>query len=267
MTCIVRSAKGSIVRHVDMDDLLAAHQAELLSKLTVPRTVLGHPTAKGTAAERDWIGLLSVFLPSRYQVSKAFVVDSGGVLSDEIDIVVHDRHYSPLLFHHQGATYVPAEAVYAVFEVKSRARREDFAYAAEKVASVRRLRRTSLPVPHAGGTFGPRTPLRILAGLVAMDASWRGPIEKVLEGEMDGRSETERLDLGCLVRRAGFEISYRGPRVTKVRLSSPRLSASFFMLRLLARLQRLATVPAMDFDSYLDAGIEGVVRKSHERDP
>ena len=36
----------------------------------------------------------------------------------EIDIVVFDRQYSPLLFEFEGATVVPVEAVYAVFEAK-----------------------------------------------------------------------------------------------------------------------------------------------------
>src|SRR3990170_1910543 len=143
---LVRTARHTPGNHVDMAALFAAHQTELLSRLRTSAEVLRHPTAKGISAELNWAGMLSDFLPMRYRVSKAFVVDSTGGLSDEIDLVIYDRQYSPLLFHYGGATHVPAESVYAVFEVKSTLRRKDIEYAAQKAVSVRRLRRKSVAV-------------------------------------------------------------------------------------------------------------------------
>ncbi len=240
-----------------MSTLLGAHQTELLSRLRTSGKVLRHPSAKGGSAELDWIGMLSDFLPSRYRVSKAFAVDSAGALSNEIDVVVHDRHYSPLLFHHGGATYVPAESVYAVFEVKSSLRREHVSYASQKAASVRRLNRTSVAITHAGGKYPPRKPFRIPAGLLATDAAWKGDLEPVLRMELDGRPPEERLQLGCVASRAGFEVLYSGGRVTRIETSPRDLSASFFMLRLLAQLQGLATVPALNFSQYLREAMTG----------
>ncbi len=238
-----------------MAKLLGAHQAELLARLRSSAEVIDHPSAKGTTAELDWVGMLSDFLPSRYRVSKAFVVDSMGESSDEIDIVIHDLHYSPLLFHRGSSRFVPAESVYAVFEVKSVLRRNDLGYAARKAASVRRLMRTSLPIRYAGGRYPPKTPCPIAAGIVATDVAWKGPIEEVLREEMTERLAEERLELGCLVSRAGFEIAYKGGQVTRIQTSRPGLSASFFLLRLLARLQDVGTVPAMDFDRYLRSAL------------
>jgi hypothetical protein len=60
---------------------------------------------------------LSEILPSRYQVSKGFVVDSDSMRSEQIDVIIHDRVFSPLLWEDGGYMYVPAESVYAVFEV------------------------------------------------------------------------------------------------------------------------------------------------------
>ena len=47
----------------------------------------------------------------------------------------------------RSETIIPAESVYAVFEAKQTADASMVAYAQKKVESVRRLRRTSLPIP------------------------------------------------------------------------------------------------------------------------
>ena len=60
--------------------------------------------------------MLKKHLPSRYQVEKAFIVDINGELSEQIDIVIFDHHYCPLLFNLDGAVYIPAESVYAVLK-------------------------------------------------------------------------------------------------------------------------------------------------------
>ena len=73
-------------------------------------------------------------------------------------MVVFDRQYPPFIFLHQGQTVIPAESVYPVFEAKHTLNAELVRYARQKVASVRRLLRTSLPIPHAGGTY-PAKPL------------------------------------------------------------------------------------------------------------
>src|SRR5438445_820099 len=64
--------------------------------------LIGHPGAQGQAGEDQWLHWFERHLPERYRVAKAFVVDSRGNRSDEIDVVVYDRQYSPLLFHQGG---------------------------------------------------------------------------------------------------------------------------------------------------------------------
>jgi hypothetical protein len=58
-------------------------------------------------------------------------------------------------------------------------------YAEQKVACVRRLYRTSLPIPHAGGTYAPKPLTHILGGILTFDSDWnppRGePLTKVLK--------------------------------------------------------------------------------------
>ncbi len=100
--------------------------------------------------------LLDTYLPKRYQVATAHIVDSKGVFSDQIDVVVFDRQYSPFIFRFQGKIIIPAESVYAVFEAKQAINAAQIAYAQDKVASVWRLHRTSLLNPYANGIYPPK---------------------------------------------------------------------------------------------------------------
>jgi hypothetical protein len=78
--------------------LLHALADDIETDLARSRELLAHPTEKGDESERVWLGLLRKYLPKRYEVRRAYVVDSNGVFSEQIDIVVHDRQYSPFVF-------------------------------------------------------------------------------------------------------------------------------------------------------------------------
>src|SRR5207253_2035678 len=118
----------------------------------------GHPVSSGDASEEVWLELLTKYLPKRYMADKAFVVDSNGVFSQQIDVLIFDRQYTPFIFEFKGEKIVPAEGVYAVFEAKQSINAAQVGYAQAKVASVRKLHRTSLPIPHAGGTYPAKVP-------------------------------------------------------------------------------------------------------------
>lgn len=79
----------------DLHQLLVAKQDELIAKLAGSRAVIDHAGEKGEATELDWRPAMQSFLPERYQVSKASVIDADGRSSDVIDAVIHDRHYCP----------------------------------------------------------------------------------------------------------------------------------------------------------------------------
>lgn len=103
-------------------------------------------------ARGHWAKLFEEHLPQRYQViTKCKVADHLGRTSDEIDIAICDRQYSTLVVKAESRQRVPAEAVYAVLEVKPRVNRDRVLYAADKVESVRGLARTSAPIVHADG--------------------------------------------------------------------------------------------------------------------
>ena len=146
--------------------ILASLHDDIEQRLAIARKAFAHPGTKGDASESVWVKLLETYLPRRYQASSAHVVDSKGTFSDQIDVVVFDRQYSPFIFHYEGQTIIPAESVYAVFEAKQTIDAALVAYAQKKVASVRRLHRTSLPIPDAGGVYPPKPLPNILGGIL-----------------------------------------------------------------------------------------------------
>lgn len=131
--------------------LLESLHKGIEARLTIARAAIGHPGSKGDASEAIWLELLETYLPRRYSVTKGHVCDSQNSFSEQLDVIIYDRQYSPLIFGFEGQKVIPAESVYAVFEAKQIIDANMLEYARNKIASVRRLHRTSLPVPHVGG--------------------------------------------------------------------------------------------------------------------
>jgi hypothetical protein len=170
---------------VDLGDIFLGLQDEMMAALRSSRKNLKHPTTKGNVSENSWRKLLSDYLPARYCVAEAFVVDSAGDISEQMDLVIFDRQYSPFLFSVEGACYIPAESVYAVFEVKQDATKKQIDYAAKKAESVRKLKRTSIAIPHAGGRFAPIKPKEIIAGFLALTGGKKFCSKKEFSGLLE----------------------------------------------------------------------------------
>jgi hypothetical protein len=236
-----------------LTEILSGLQSRFEGELRGNRAAITHPGARGEASEEDWLRVLRDHLPQRYRADRAFVIDANGSCSDQIDVVIYDRQYSPLLFNQANQRYIPAESVYGVLEVKQDLSREHILYAGQKAESVRRLHRTSAPIPHAAGTHDPRQLPRIVAGLVTYQSAWQpafgGPFRDSLT-ELRGDSE---LDLGCSLLSGAFEVDYPSGLPLDVTVVEDRFSLVQFFLRLLKRLQGLATAPAIDYEAYLAA--------------
>lgn len=237
-------------KSADLRDIFLALQQEMTASLELTGMVISHPGAKGEATELAWTDMLKSYLPMRYCAEKAFVMDCNGELSEEIDVVIYDRQYSPLLFHHEAASYVPAESVYAVFEVRQNLSAENVEYAGAKAASVRRLRRTSAPIPHAGGTHEPRRPNKIISGILTLDSAWSPSFGEAFRRGLEGLSGMHQLDLGCVLRCGAFETVLKKQERIDIHVSSKEVALIFFYLKLLSRLQACGTVPAIDYDEY-----------------
>jgi hypothetical protein len=227
--------------------LLAGLHDDIEQKLGTARKTFAHSGTKGDASEQVWLELLGTYLPERYRVASAHVVDSEGSFSDQIDVVVFDRQYSPFIFNYQGQTIIPAESVYAVFEAKQTANAQLVAYAQDKIASVRKLHRTSLPIPYAGGVYPPKPPHHILGGLLTFESDWKPPLGDSLLGALAGGNADGRIDLGC-VAACGI---YSSAEDDKSYVVTPEgKPATAFLFELIARLQATATVPMIDIRAY-----------------
>ena len=143
-------------------------------------------------------------------------------------------------------TIIPAESVYAVFEAKQVVTAQYVTYAQEKAASVRRLHRTSLPIPHAGGTYPAKPPSPILGGLLTFESDWRPPLGQTLLDALGTATPENRLDLGCVAAHGTFECDAAG-RYSVKHQGKP---ATAFLFELISRLQGIATVPMMDIRAY-----------------
>ncbi len=53
-------------------------QSQMMTKLGTNRRQILHPTSKGDATEQNWREMLRSYLPQRYGVEKAFVIDCRG---------------------------------------------------------------------------------------------------------------------------------------------------------------------------------------------
>ena len=61
---------------VNLNQIFLNLQRQMIQKLSSDREIIFHPTAKGDASEINWIEWLKTYLPRRYEVDKAFVIDS-----------------------------------------------------------------------------------------------------------------------------------------------------------------------------------------------
>ena len=244
-----------MVRRIDAEgrlrQLFKAKQAEMVACL-LSSSQISHAGEMGNATEENWRELLRTYLPGRYAVDGGFIIDVDGRESQQLDLIVFDRQYSPVLFDAGGVHYVPAESVYGVFEVKQDLSKQHVEYAAIKVASVRRLNRTSAPIIHAGGEYPPKEPPTILGGILTAVSSWSPPFGEPLTKALETLAQEQQLDIGCALQSGAFTIDRCGDTVA-IKSGQADLSLVSFVFWLLAMLQRMGTIPAMDYEQWLKA--------------
>lgn len=215
-----------------------------------------HPVASGDHSELNWLEMLRAHLPRRYAVDRAFLLDATGRQSEQIDVVVYDCQYSFRISQRGGQLYLPAESVYAVFEVKTTLRPQALRDAAGKAASVRVLERTKTAIPHAGGTVE-EAELKpapwILGGLLCSRATTQQPFGTSFQRNHAALTGNHTLEFGCVADRGAWSAHEHGAPALEIHQGE--LPLARFLLTLLRRLQKVGTVPAIDFRRY-EGGLE-----------
>jgi len=224
-------------------------QQELEVKLRSSRNIT-HDGTLGAVNENHWLKVFRAYLPERYAVHSGIIIDSQGQTSDQIDIVIYDLHFTPTLLSRDGMRYIPAEAVYAIFEAKPHIDKGYLEYAAEKAKSVRDLYRTSVAITHIDGTSPPKKPFAIVAGIVAAKANWNDGLGKSFRKVLGGLKGSQQLNCGCALAHGSFDTFDPKGALT----CSPSSGALiFFLFRLLKKLQSLGSVPAINWNAYSTA--------------
>lgn len=259
----------------DLNGLFNGLQKQMSTSLRIDRQFISHPSSKGDATEHRWIDFLRTYLPDRYKVDKAIVIDSEGNLSQQIDVVIYDGFYTPFIFNQDGQLYIPAEGVYAVFEVKPDIK-GNMGYAARKVESVRQLKRTSIDMVASGRLQKARLLTKIVGGILTTTNSYKQP--ETIKSQLEELKGYQTLDLGCCCDSGSFYVDYNefkpdrlefsndieGNRacikkiyesrdVNKVYFSDKNVSLFTFFLQLVSYLKSIGTVPAIDINAYLKA--------------
>ena len=257
---------------IDLRNLFHGLQEQMLTSLNVNRMFIGHPGSKGDATEQHWIEFLRAYLPERYKVDKAIVIDSTGNVSEQMDVVIYDAIYTPFIFKQDGFMYIPAESVYAVFEVKQDVKGY-IEYAAKKVESVRKLKRTSISMVASGITKPARPLTKIIGGILTTTSSYKEN-DRVIK-QLEELKGLQTLDLGCLCDAGSFYVDYKetvpkdidpitdnckyieqvyeSREVKEIEFSNKEVSLFTFFLQLVSYLKSIGTVAAIDINAYLKA--------------
>lgn len=244
------SESGKTKRKVDLNDVFSTISEPMKAILSSTSTSVIHPRTKGDASEYQWSTWLKTYLPKRYEVTSGFVIDSASSISEQQDIIIYDRQYTPYLLNRDGIIYVPAESVYAIIEVKQKLGKRYLKYASNKIKSVRQLTRKTTCVGTIDGMKKPAALFRIISGFVCLKSEWvdgvkSKKLKKVLkEMKVDGR-----IDMGCCLESGSFMVEYDEDSLT-IKRSDSKDALVYFFMKLISGLQRLGSAPPIDFESY-----------------
>ena len=105
-------------------DALRGVQDHLIVSIRTVRQMMRHSGELENRVEVLIRDALSSLLPSKIGVSKGFVVDSTGTMSDQMDIILYDRLNTPQIplpegAYPKGSRVFPVEGTYACGEIKT----------------------------------------------------------------------------------------------------------------------------------------------------
>lgn len=262
---------------INIKHLFAGLQNQMIAQLNTNREFITHPGSKGDSLENAWIEWLRKYLPNRYSVDKAIVIDYEGNTSHQIDIVIYDNWFTPFIFSQNGFHYIPAEGVYAVFEVKPDINgnvegKTYIEYAGEKIESVRNLKRTTTEIISVGQKQKPRGLTKIIGGILTSTNSYTHENNKTIEKHIQNLKGFKSLDFGCIADYGSFYVDYEGEedmtesnfdkrysdyyqnrKFKSIVFSSQENSLVTFFMQLTRYLQQaIGTIQAINLQSYLD---------------
>ena len=222
---------------VDLKMLFSGLQNQMSAQLNTNREFILHPGSKGDSLENAWIEWLRKYLPNRYSVDKAIVIDHEGNTSQQIDIVIYDSWFTPFIFNQNGFYYIPAEGVKFV---------------------------------NGGKVCPPRALTKILGGILCSTNSFSK--EDTIKTHFQKLESLQTIDLGCIADYGSFYVDYTpNQEITEagqnaylefysnrkfkdLHFSDKEHSFVTFFMQLTRYLQQaIGTIPAIDLNAYLNS--------------
>ena len=203
------------------------------------------------------------------------MIDHEGNTSQQMDIVIYDNWFTPFIFNQNGFYYIPAEGVYAVFEVKPDIQgnvgdKNCIEYAGEKIESVRILKREAASFINGGIKSNPRPLTKIVGGILCSTNTFTHKNNDTITGHLQALDNLQSIDLGCIADYGSFYIDYNpnaeittagqeaylefysNRKFNKIKFSNADHSFVTFFMQLTRYLQQaIGTIPAINLNAYL----------------
>jgi hypothetical protein len=129
-------------------DTIAGYIAQAAEKLRTDfeyiRGTNPHAGESGGEAEQIVKEFLNRHMPQRFRAASGFVIDNDSQMSEHEDVLVYDALSSPIFRYTEDNQIISADAVASVIEVKSVLNKKELENAFEKIAEVKRLRKSPL---------------------------------------------------------------------------------------------------------------------------
>jgi hypothetical protein len=127
---------------VDLATMFESVSKNMENKFDEICKVMSHPSEKGGGIEEAFRKFLHDYFPKSLKISKGFVFDSYGKMSDQLDVIISDATNTPIFYQDDtGTQIVPVECVYAVIEVKTTLDGRELKKAFQNMESVRTLKK------------------------------------------------------------------------------------------------------------------------------
>ncbi|MDF2864756.1 MAG: hypothetical protein K0S02_5028 [Achromobacter mucicolens] len=210
--------------------------------------VLGHAATAGAARERLILDFLTSHLPEMTSVVSGVIVDSSGRRSRQQDIVLMLKSMPRLAFA-SGHDLIFQEGTVATFEIKTQITPSVLDCIAENIASVKRLKASTLMGAQLGDLDWPYN--RILHVVV----TYGGSDLNAIIGKLDTLPETSKPDVyldltrGILIKNEGL-LSLMIGDTQYLCYEDPAVGLARF-LALLSKVTGRMVMRAIEWDAYI----------------
>lgn len=141
-----KSTKKNSPPPLTADNLFKAASKGLNADFTKIRETMPHHGTAGTETENVLNKFLNNHLPRRFAAATGLAIDAEDNISQQFDTLIYDADNNPV--YRAGENFVaqilPSDSIAAAIETKSNLNKEELRDAAEKIASIKKLKRSPI---------------------------------------------------------------------------------------------------------------------------